>query len=161
MPNINPLKNGDVPYPNHSNVISKYIKNALALTKGLIYTSDSNGRLILPLSTNSVADLSSGIFQAMDTYPAPTAEDTDTGQVLTKPSWIIMKDPTGGLVVGSEVELESSSSTTTADQVMVAVQPHTKGYLGAVHEIYTKNTNGTRKEVTVVNDLVVVKLGET
>lgn len=160
MPNINPLKQGDVPYPNHSNVISKYIKNALALAKGYIYTSDSSGRLILPLSSTSIADLSSGIFQAMDTYPAPTAEDTDTGQVLTDPSWIIMQDPTGGLVVGSEVELYSSSSTTTANQVMIAVQPHTKGYIGKIHEIYTKNTDGSRKEITAANDLVVVRTGQ-
>jgi len=157
MPNTTPLGIGDVSYPNHIVVKTKIIKNALAITKGNIYTPDSSGRLIVPVSTSGVADLTNGLFQAMDDAPAPTAEDTDSVQCLSAKSRIIMK-ANSGLVVGSEVELKSSGSTTTADTVMVAVQPKTKGYIGRIVEIYTES-GGAQKTVTGSNDLVIVETG--
>lgn len=158
MPNLTPLQLGDTPYPNRCGVIPKFITLGLAVTKGLIYTSDVNGRIIVPISTLGVADLTLGAFQAMDTYPAPTTNDTDTGQFLVPASRVLIKSP-AGLVVGQEVELSSSGSVTTQDTCMIAVQPKTKGYLGRIVEIYTKNTNGTIKEITAANDLVVIVLG--
>lgn len=159
MPNQQPLTIGDIPYPEYLRMTTPGpIKNALAITKGNIYTPDSSGRLIVPLSTSGVADLSNGIFQAADNAPAPTAEDTDHVQCLAPGSRIILK-AAANLVVGSEVELESSGSTTTADTVMAAVQPHTKGFLGKIFEILPATTGGAPVQKTVGGELVVIDLG--
>jgi hypothetical protein len=155
---MSPLGIGDKPYPQDLKVKQKYITLGLAISKGLIYTSDVNGRLIVPISTTGVADLSLGIFQAADVAPAPVANDTDTVQTFTNKSRIILKAP-AGLVEGQDVELSSSGSVTTQDTCMAAVFPRTKGFLGRIFEIYTKNTNGSIKEITALNDLVVIEVG--
>lgn len=158
MPIESPLTIGDVPYPQYAVVLTKIIKNALAITKGHIYTPDAEGRLLVPVSTTSVADLTRGAFQAMADAAAPSAEDTDSVQCLTKRSRIILK-ANANLVVGQEVDLKSSNSTTTADKCMAAVSPHGKGYLGKIMEIYTKGTDGAIKPKTADNDLVIIDLG--
>ena len=157
MPDQAPLNIGDVPYPNYSVTDSQYIKNGLAITKGHIFTQDAAGRLIIPISTSGVADLTKGAFQAKADVVAPTAEDTDKVQVLKQRSRIILLAP-AGLVDGQEVELASSGSTTDPDKVKAAASPRTNGYLGRIFEIYTKGTDGVRKQVTADDDLVVVDL---
>lgn len=155
MPIESPLKIGDEPYPQYSVTTSEYIKQSVAITKGYIYTKDSNGRLIVPVSTTSVADLTKGIYQAKSDASAPSAEDTDRVQCLNSRSRILIKAD-ANLVVGQDVDLKSASTTTTQDKVMAGVHPHTKGHLGKIFEIYTKGTDGAIKQKTADNDLVVV-----
>lgn len=157
MPVESPLVIGDEPYPELSETDRNVIKNALAITKGHIYTPDAEGRLIVPLSTSGVADLTRGAMQAKVSATAPSAEDTDLVQVLKARSRILLKAD-ASLVPGQEVELKSSSSTTTADKCMAAVSPRTKGYLGRIFEIYTKGTDGVKKQKTSDGDLVVIDL---
>lgn len=157
MPSETPLTIGDVPYPQYSRVTSEFIKNALAITKGFIYTKDSAGRLIVPITTSSVADLTLGIYQAMADATAPSAEDTDQVQCLNPGSRIILKAD-ASLVVGQSVDLKAVTSTTTQDKVMAGVSPDGKGHLGRIFEIYTKGTDGVKKQVTADNDLVVVEV---
>ena len=157
MPDQAPLSIGDVPYPNYSVTDSQYIKNALAITKGNIHTLDAAGRLIVPVSTTGVADLTKGAFQAKADAVAPTAEDTDKVQVLKQRSRILLLAP-AGLVDGQEVELASTGSTTDPDKCKAAASPRTKGYLGKIFEIYSKGTDGVRKQVTADDDLVVIDL---
>jgi hypothetical protein len=125
MPVESPLTIGDVPYPQYAVVLTKIIKDALAITKGRIYTPDAEGRLIVPVSTTGVADLTKGAFQAMADAPAPSAEDTDSVQCLAQKSRIILKAD-ANLVVGQEVELKSSGST-TAGQVHGSCQSKNQG----------------------------------
>jgi hypothetical protein len=157
MPNTTPLGIGDVPYDQHSTTKTNVIKQSVAITKGYIYTPDGEGRLIVPVSTTSVADLTKGIFQARESVTAPSAEDADKVQGLVPKSRIILKGA-ANLVEGQEVELSSSGSTTTQDKCMAAASPRTKGFLGRIFEIYTKNTDGTNKQKTADNDLVVIEL---
>jgi hypothetical protein len=157
MPVESPLKIGDVPYPQYSRVSKNFIKISVAVTKGNIFTLDAAGRLIAPVTTSSVADLTKGARQAMATVAAPAAEDTDDVQVLAAGSRIIMKAD-ASLVPGQEVELKAVTSTTTPDKVMAGVAPRSKGFLGRIFEIYTKGTDGAVKQVTADGDLVIVEL---
>lgn len=160
MPNQQPLTIGDIPYPEYLVMTTPGpIKNALTIVKGNIYTPDSSGRLIVPISTSGVADLSNGVYQAADSAPEATAEDTDYVQCLGPKSRIILYCSTAGLTKGSEVELESSGSTTTADHCMQAVQPKTKGYLGRIFEILPPTTGGAPVQITAGGELVVIDLG--
>jgi len=160
MPNSTPLTLGDVVMPNRISVRSLFIKaNGPTITKGLIYTADANGRLIVPVAASSIADLTGGVFQAMETPAnATTVEDTDSVQVLQPQSRILLKAQST-LSVGDEVELYCSGATTPVqDTCVAATQPKTKGYLGRITQIYTQS-GGVDKKVTATNDLVVVDLG--
>ena len=157
MPNQTPLLIGDEPYPNYNVTDREIIKDALAITKGFIYTPDAEGRLIVPITTSSVADLTRGAVQAKVDASAPTAEDTDEVQIFKVRSRIILKAP-AGLVKNEEVELKAVTSTTTQDKVQKAIAPRNKGYLGRIFEIYTEGTDGAVKQKTADNDLVVIDL---
>ena len=157
MPVAVPLAIGDEPYPQYSTTDREFIKNALAIKKGFIYTLDSAGRLIDPITTSSVADLTRGVFQAKVKATAPTAEDTDEVQVLKVRSRIILKAPVN-IVPGEEVELKAVTSTTTGDKVQKAIAPRNKGYLGRVFEILTQGTDGVKKQKTADDDLVIIDL---
>lgn len=160
MPNTSPLKAGDAPFQQYSATVTRIIKANLAIIKGSIFTPDSSGRLIVPISTSSVADLSTGVYQARESVTAGAVEDTDKVQCLTVESRIILK-AAASLTVGQSVELSSSGSTTDNTKVMAAVYPKTKGFLGRIFAIYTPNTDGTEKQVTADNDLVIIDLGES
>jgi hypothetical protein len=160
MPNQTPLAAGDVSFPQYSATVTRTIKANLAIVKGSIYTPDGSGRLIVPISTSSVADLSNGAYQAKEGVTAGSVEDTDKVQCLGAESRIIMKAK-DGLSPGAKVELSSSSSTTDNTKVMPAVFPKTKGYIGTIFAIYTPNTDGTEKQVTADNDLVIIDFGES
>lgn len=157
MPNQVPLNIGSVPYPQYSFVRTDVIKISVAITKGNIYTLDAEGRLIVPVSTSSVADLTKGAFQALADVTAPAAEDTDKVQGMIGGSYIVLKAP-ANLVVGQEVELGSSSSTTDQDKCKASASPRTKGFLGRIKEIYTKGTDGAIKQKTADDDLVIIEL---
>lgn len=157
MPAESPLGIGDIPYSQYSRITKNFIKNGVAGTKGDIFTLDAAGRLIKPVTTTSVADLTKGARQAMATFTDPGAEDTNDVQVLSAGSRILIKAD-ANLVPGQEVELKAVTSTTTPDKVMAGVAPRSKGFLGRIFEIYTKGTDGAVKQVTADNDLVVVEL---
>lgn len=157
MPVQVPLVIGDIPYPQYSTTDREIIKDALAITKGFIYTPDSEGRLIVPITTSSVADLTRGAIQAQVDATAPTAEDTDEVQVLKARSRIILKAP-AGLVKNEEVELKAVTSTTTQDKVQKAIAPRNKGYLGRIYQILTQGTDGVVKQKTADNDLIIIDL---
>lgn len=157
MPTETPHVIGDETQPELNNTDRNIIKNALAITKGHIYTNDAEGRMIVPISTTGVADLTKGKMQAKADAPAPSAEDTDEVQVLRPFSRILLKAD-ANLVKGQDVDLKSSGSTTTADKVMAGVSPHGKGHLGKIWRIYTPGTDGVEKQKTADNDLVEVDM---
>ncbi|MBL4817999.1 MAG: hypothetical protein JKY15_02030 [Deltaproteobacteria bacterium] len=158
MPSVQPLGIGDLPYDQFQNIDTEIIKDALAITKGKIYTPDAQGRLIAPITTTSVADLSRGIMQAISDAPAPIAEDTDKVQVAKVGSRIILKAD-ASLTVGQAVDLKAVTATTTADKVMAGVSPNGKGHLGRIFEIYSEGTDQAEKKVTADGDLVVIDVG--
>ncbi len=158
MPNQAPLVIGDEPYPQYSVTDREFIKLGLTISQGHIYTLDAAGRMIVPVSASGVADLTLGAIQAKaDVTVAPIAEDTDEVQVLAGRSRILLLAP-AGLVPKQKVDLASSGSTTDADKCKAAASPEGDGFLGRIFEIYTKGTDGVKKQVTANDDLVVIDL---
>jgi len=143
MPNLNPLLPGDTPYPQYSVTITQKT-TAIQITKGVLYTKDAAGRLIVPTTT-----LETGLFQSKVTPSAVSAVD-DGVQVLAPRSRILLQDIVGGLVEGDDVLL-----TVGTDQCVTGAKTSLL-YIGKVIEIYTKDTNGNKKQVTAANDYVIV-----
>lgn len=140
-----------------TNVYVAVITTIIPVVEGRVYTTDTTGRLIIPAVTTNVADLTKGILQALAT--TVTGDGNIDVQVALPPSRIILKAPPG-LKKNDRVDIATpTSSTVTQDKVEVNAGAFNKGYLGRIFEIDTKNADGSRKLVTVDDDLVVVDLG--
>jgi len=149
MPNLNPLLTGDVPYPQYSVTTTQEIDAGVTITKGVIYTKDAAGELIV-----STGDLTRGIFQARETpFVNVPALAGDELQVLGPRTRILMVDSAGGLVEGDNV-----TNTTNTDQVVITGVTTAVNYIGRVFEIYTKDSvTGSKKKVAAAGDLVIVE----
>ena len=147
MPNLNPLETGDVPYPQYSVTTTQEIDAGVTILKGVIYTKDTAGELVVVTST-----LTKGIYQAR---VAPTvnvpALAGDKVQVLGPRSRILLVDSAGGLVEGDDV-----ISTANTDAVVSGAKSSDL-YVGKVFEIYTKDANGTKQKVAAAGNLVIVE----
>jgi len=124
---------------------------------GRIYTTDSNGRLIVPVASGGVAQLLNGVLQARAT--TVTGDGFTKVQVVTAPTRILLKDFVGGLKKNDKVDLQATGSTVTQDAVKKSGTTFSRGHIGRVFEIDTKNADGSVKLVAAVNDLVVIDLG--
>jgi len=146
MADLNPMEPGDVPYPQYSVVTTEEIFAGTTVTKGGCFTKNATGELI-PFA----ADSSNGIFQATATPEVNPSIAGDTVQVLGPRTRMIFEDAVGGLVVGEDVVKPSG------DPFVVTGLKSAINYVGKVFEIYTRNTDATRKKVTVATDFVVVE----
>jgi len=124
---------------------------------GRIYTTDVNGRLIVPVASSGIAQLANGILQARAT--TVTGDGFTQVQVITAPSRILLKDFAGGLKKNDKVELQATGTTVTQDAVKKGATVFTRGHIGRVFEIDTKNADGSVKLVAAVNDLLVIDMG--
>lgn len=132
------------------------VSTIVAITKGLIYTSDANGRLIVPIAVAGIAQLLNGIFQAR---ASTTPGDGFTKvQVVTAPTRILLK-ANPFIQVNAKVDMLASGTTVTQDKVRDGANSFQAGYVGRVFEIETKNPDGSKKLVTDTDDLVVIDLG--
>jgi hypothetical protein len=147
MADLNPMVPGDVPYPQYSVTTTEPISDTLAIFKGVVYTKDAAGRLIAVSGT-----LTTGIFQAkaQPLLPAVVAND-DKVQVLGPRTRMIFTDLVGGLVPGEDVIVVADSPN------IIAGAKSSDLYIGKVFEIYTRNTDSTRKIVSVSGDKIVVE----
>lgn len=147
MPDFNPLEAGDVPYPQYSVTTTQQISDGLQIVKGVLYTKDAAGRLIVVVGT-----LATGIFQAKATPvdPAVVANE-DAVQVLSPRTRMIFNDPTGGLVAGEDVLIVANTANIISGTKASAL------YIGKVFEIYTVNSDSTKKIVSEANDEIVVE----
>lgn len=147
MPNLNPMVAGDVPFDQYSVTITEPISDTLQIIKGRVYTKDAAGRLIVVTTT-----LDQGIFQAKATplLPAVVAND-DKVQVLSPRTRMIFDDAVGGLVTGEDVIVVANTTNIVTGAKTSAL------YIGKVFEIYTRNTDSTRKIVSVSGDKIVVE----
>jgi len=147
MADLNPMVPGDVPYPQYSVTTTEPISDTLQITKGVIYTKDAAGRLIV-----SAGDLVNGIYQAAATPEAPAVvADNDEVQVLGPRTRMILIDSAGGLVPGQDV-----INSTNTDEV-VSGGKAAANYIGKVFEIFTRNTDSSKKIIGVAGDRVVVE----
>ncbi len=146
MPVLNPMVAGDMPYPQYSVTVTEQISDTLVILKGVVYTKAA-GRLIVVTTT-----LSKGIFQAKATpLAAAVVANEDAVQCLTPRTRMIFDDAVGGLVVGEDVIVVANTTNVVTGSKTSAL------YIGKVFEIYTRNTDATRKIVSVATDKVVVE----
>lgn len=147
MADLNPMVAGDVPYPQYSVTTTEPISDTLQITKGRVYTKDAAGRLIVVSTT-----LDNGIFQAKATplLPAVVADD-DKVQCLGPRTRMIFTDAVGGLVPGEDVLVVANTTNIVTGAKTSAL------YIGKVFEIYTRNTDSTKKIVSVSSDRIVVE----
>lgn len=146
MADLNPMVPGDVPYPQYSVTTTEEINATVTILKGVIYTKNAAGNLVV-----AGTDLSNGIFQAAATPEIAPAVDGDEVQVLGPRTRMIFDDTVGSLVVGEDV-ITSPNTTNVVSGAKTATN-----YIGKVFEIYTRNTDSTKKKVTVSGDKVIVE----
>ncbi len=148
MADLNPMVSGDVPYPQYQVVNTQNIDAGVTIIKGVIYTKNTDGELVV-----SGGDLTKGIYQATATptinVPALVGDEV---QVLGPRTRILMEDSAGGLVGGDNV-----INTTNTNEVTVIGVTTGVNYIGRVFEIYTRNTDSSKKIVAAAGDLVVVE----
>lgn len=148
MPTLNPLKVGDNPYPQYSVTDTLPISADLAIVKGTIYTMDAAGNLIVVAAT-----IANGLYQASTASAANTSAGGNSVQCLCQRSRILMAAPIG-ITKGNSVGVSAAGIAITK------VAKNAANYIGTVFEIYTKDSNGTGKDVTdAVTDLVVIDIG--
>ncbi len=147
MADLNPMKPGDVPYPQYSVTVTQPISDALQITKGIVYTSDAAGNLVVVSTT-----LDNGIFQAKATPEAPAVlANDDRVQVLTPRTRMLFDDAVGSLVPGEDVLVVANTTN------IVTGANTSPLYIGKVFEIYTRNTDSSKKKVSVSGDEIVVE----
>lgn len=149
MPNLNPLVPGDVPYPQYSVTVTQEILAGVTILKGVIYTKNAAGELIVVTGT-----LDRGIYQAREApFVNVPALAGDEVQVLGPRTRILMVSSASGLVEG---DLVNNSANT--DEVTIATDTVGEFFIGRVFEIYTKDsTTGSKKKVAAMGDLVIVE----
>lgn len=163
MANENPKKPGDDVFPQYSITRTLRAASAVEITKGNLYTLNSDGRLIaLTASSGAIASTTKGLFQAKTSVAAVTYTDADKApevQCLVNGSWILMKAP-ANIVEGDRVAVAVGTGTSiTPDKVEVATSSSFLDYLGTVHSIYTVDDNTTPKIKTAADDLVIIQRG--
>jgi len=132
------------------------ISSVVPVFLGRIYTT-SAGRLIIPTAAGSVADLTDGVLQVRAT--TVIGDGFTQVQVVTPPTRILLKAP-AGIKLNDKVDLDTpTASTVDQEKVKKGGNTFSSGYIGRVFEIDTKNTDGSKKLVTVDNDLVVIDMG--
>ena len=147
MPILNPMVAGDVPYPQYSVTTTENISNTLVILKGVVYTKDAAGRLIVVTTT-----FDNGLYQAKATpVAAAIVANDDKVQALGPRTRMIFDDTVGGLVPGEDVIAVANTTNVITGAKTSAL------YLGKVFEIYTRNTDSTKKIVSAANDKVVVE----
>jgi len=147
MADLNPMVPGDVPYPQYSVTTTEPISDALQVEKGRVYTKDAAGRLIVVSTT-----LKTGIYQAAATPEAPAvAANNDEVQVLGPRTRMIFIDGAGGLVPGDDVLIVFNTVN------VIAGAKSGDLYIGKVFEIYTRNTDSSKKIIGAAGDRVVVE----
>ncbi len=147
MADLNPLEAGDDPYPQYNVTTTMQIDDALQITKGVLYTTDSDGRLVAFTTT-----FDNGLFQAKATPDAVAVEaDEDSVQVLGPRSRMILNDQVGSLVKGEDVIGVAGTANIVTGAKTSAL------YIGKVFEIYSVNTDSTSKIVSESGDKIVVE----
>lgn len=147
MPDFNPLVAGDDPYPQYNVTTTMPISDTLVILKGVVYTVDAAGRLIVVTTT-----IDNGLFQAKATpESAAVVADDDAVQVLGPRTRMILNDTVGSLVPGEDVILVANTSNIVTGAKTSAL------YVGKVFEIYTVNADSTKKLVSESGDKIVVE----
>jgi len=147
MPILNPMVPGDVPYPQYSVTTTEDISASLQINKGRLYQPDASGDLI-----DVASSLVDGFFQAKATpVTISGAAGIDSVQVLGPRTRMIFTTTEAGLSKGNDViYVAGGTDVVGGDKTSLL-------YVGKIFEIYTRNTDSTKKKLTEVDDEVVVE----
>ena len=157
MPQFNSATPGDDIYPQYNVTISAWINKDQAITKGHIYTMDTDKNLVAVTGATNVADLSKGIFQAKESVTAPDNDDEKTVQVLALRSRLLLKVDAVGIGSGDYVDLKVAGTTVTADTVTKATIRTSTGFLGRVFSVWSRTAvGGLIKNTTAAGETVLV-----
>ena len=147
MADLTPKVPGDTPYDQYSVTTTEPISSSLAIVKGVVYTKDASGFLIVVVST-----LANGIYQAVsDVESDASASGTNSVQCLGPRTRMLFDDNVGGLVPGEDVILTANTTQIVTGAKSASI------YIGKVFEIYTKNTDNTKKILSEVGDKIIVE----
>jgi len=155
---VAPAVTDPVPTTGTGAVYLATISDVVPVFLGRIYTTGSDGRLIDPPTVGSVVDLTSGVMQSRAT--TVTGDGFTKVQVVTPPTRVLLKDKVGGLKINDKVSLGVINATTPdQESVVIGSNVFDPAHVGRVFEIDTKNTDGSKKLIAAVNDLLVIDMG--
>lgn len=150
MPGVgqfSPKVPGQLVYPKYAVVTT--IKLAIGtFTQGKVYNANASGYL----DDTDPTSLANGFFQAMTTPSTqPTVAGDDTIQVAGPRTRMLFTTQSAGLRVGADVIYVADSTNVVSGAKSAAL------YIGKIFEIYSQNTDGSRKSITEAGDKVVVE----
>lgn len=151
MADLNPMVPGDVPYPQYSVTQTLELAGGDTFVKGALYLPDTNGRLV----DGAPGNLDNGLYQATADADNTAASDGENSlQILSPRTRMLFIADDDDLVVGSDVIFTTNES----DGAHVDIGAKTSVlYVGKVFEIYTRNSDSSRKYVSSTGDRVVVE----
>ena len=160
---MNPYQPGDIRWHDFIYIFT-YTAGTTAIAKGQIVTTHSDGTMVAPTTASGLANLTTGVFQAL--------QKADAGKpvqcAVTGSRIILTAD--ANLEVGNGVALKGATTVPEANRVRLANTTLTTtpsatsntivdtAYIGRIVEILT-TTNGAKKSTTAAGDQVVVEIG--
>ena len=160
MPHTNHKKPGDVFYPQHA-VIKSVKVSAITITKGNLYTKDGTVETGDHLVVPDTLGFLHGIYQPRRNIESAGTAGQHTVQCFVPSSWIGLRAKVANLCAGMTVKYDYV--TNKVDKWMgtddKATPAENNSRIGKIYEIHTTVDGFTRKDVTDVNDVVVVQLG--
>lgn len=155
MPLVANKKPGDNFYPQYNVVVREPVSN-ITITKGRLYTKDSNGNLV---AATSASGFIRGIFQASRSITAAGTAGEHSVDCFTHRSRIGLAaaaDLAEGALVkynftSNQVELFTGAANLTTVQLTQTV--------GRIYKIYSRDSITSEKKTTDAGDIVIVDLG--
>ena len=151
MADLNPMVPGDVPYPQYSVTQTLELAGGDIFVKGALYSPNGNGRLV----DGDPSNFDDGLYQsAADADNSLASDGENSLQVLSPRTRMLFIADDADLVVGSDVIF----TTNETDGAHIDIGAKTSIlYVGKVFEIYTRNSDSTRKYVSATGDRVIVE----
>ena len=150
MTNVNPHVEGDSIYPQYDVTRTQDLEVGTILVKGKIYTKLATGLIAKAVITTTLAK---GLFQSRVVTDVASLAG-DRAQFFMPKTRIILK-AAANITAGDDVVLVPGIITAT-DSVAIGTKASLL-HLGRVFEVLTKDANGLPKDVTALNDFVVVE----
>jgi len=151
MPDLNPMVAGDVPYPQYSVTETLELEANGTFVKGTLLSLEGTGRLDVSTPTT----FAKGLYQlAADFDNSGATAGENSIQVLSPRTRIIVIAADVTPVIGADVIF--NANVAEGANVVAGLKTSVL-YIGKVFEIYTRNSDGTRKRVPAIGDRIVVE----
>ena len=163
MVRISPRETGDDIYEQYTIKKTYELATDVSAVKGNLYTFGAGGRLVNLQSSSNLVTLASGVVQATAKVASKTlvtGEAQPTIQCHVGGSWVILKAAAADMTPQMRVVVSATGSTVKPQHVAQLGTTTAFAYvLGTIHEILAFDSNEKQKQVTAIDDLVVVQMG--